>query len=74
MKTMTRRPTLTVALAAAPAASATGLAASAAALAADKDLVVFNWSCYEDPGFHPQLVAPEFKQRMVAEFEKIKAG
>ncbi|MER8678670.1 hypothetical protein [Mesorhizobium sp. M1405] len=46
----------------------------AAALGPDKDLVLFDQSRYEDPGSHPQPVAPELKQRWVAEFEKIKAG
>lgn len=50
------------------------LVASAAALGPDKDLVLFDQSRYEGPGFHPLPVAPELKQRMIAEFEKIKAG
>jgi putative spermidine/putrescine transport system substrate-binding protein/spermidine/putrescine transport system substrate-binding protein len=50
-----RRVTRTYAIAAAFAAA---LAASSAprALAADSDLLIFDWSGYEDPAFHPGYV------------------
>ncbi|RUV11368.1 polyamine ABC transporter substrate-binding protein, partial [Mesorhizobium sp. M1A.F.Ca.IN.022.04.1.1] len=47
MKKLSRRLTLTLALAGALASSA-----AAFAVAADKDLIVFDWSGYEDPSFH----------------------
>ena len=51
MRKMSRRLTLTLALAGTLAASAAALA-----VAEDKDLVVFDWSGYEDPSFHPKYV------------------
>ena len=51
MRNFTRRLTLSLALGGALAA---GVAAYAAA--EDKDLVVFDWSGYEDPSFHPAYV------------------
>ena len=51
MRNFTRRLTLSLALGGALAA---GVAAYAAA--EDKDLVVFDWSGYEDPSFHPVYV------------------
>ena len=46
MKNLGRRLTLTLALGGALVASA-----AAFAVAADKDLIVFDWSGYEDPSF-----------------------
>src|SRR4051795_2890356 len=76
MKTFTRRLTLTVALAATLAASA-----AAIAVAADKDLVVFDWSGYEEPGFHPKYVekngdSPSFTFFGDEDeaFEKVRSG
>ncbi|RUY00077.1 polyamine ABC transporter substrate-binding protein, partial [Mesorhizobium sp. M2A.F.Ca.ET.040.01.1.1] len=51
MKKLSRRLTLTLALGGALAASA-----AAFAVAADKDLIVFDWSGYEDPSFHGKYV------------------
>ncbi|TGT34604.1 polyamine ABC transporter substrate-binding protein, partial [Mesorhizobium sp. M8A.F.Ca.ET.165.01.1.1] len=51
MRTLSRRLTLTLALTGVLAASAAALA-----VAADKDLIVFDWSGYEDPSFHPKYV------------------
>ncbi len=51
MKTMTRRLALALTLAGTLTASAATLAR-----AEDKDLVVFDWSGYEDPSFHPKYV------------------
>ena len=48
---LTRRMTLTLALAGTLAASV-----SALALAEDRELTVFDWSGYEDPSFHPAYV------------------
>jgi spermidine/putrescine transport system substrate-binding protein len=52
MKTISRRATLAVALAAALSASV-----AAGALAQDTDLTIFDWSGYEIPEFHPDYVA-----------------
>ncbi|TIX11309.1 MAG: polyamine ABC transporter substrate-binding protein, partial [Mesorhizobium sp.] len=51
MRTLSRRLTLTLALTGVLAASAAALA-----VAADKDLIVFDWSGYEDPSFHGKYV------------------
>ncbi|TGV73012.1 polyamine ABC transporter substrate-binding protein, partial [Mesorhizobium sp. M00.F.Ca.ET.158.01.1.1] len=65
MKTLTRRLTLTLALAGTLAASAAALA-----IAADKDLIVFDWSGYEDPGFHPKYVEKNGDSPTFAKFGK----
>jgi spermidine/putrescine-binding protein len=76
MKTLTRRLTLTLALAGTLAASAAALA-----IAADKDLIVFDWSGYEDPSFHPKYVEKNGDSPTFAffgdedeAFEKVRSG
>ncbi|WP_421915997.1 ABC transporter substrate-binding protein [Mesorhizobium sp.] len=76
MKTMTRRLALTLGLAATLAASAAALA-----IAADKDLIVFDWSGYEAPGFHPDYVKKHGDSPTFAffgdedeAFEKMRSG
>lgn len=76
MKKMTRRLTLTLALAGTLAASAAALA-----IAADKDLVVFDWSGYEAPNFHPKYVEKNGDSPTFAffgdedeAFEKVRSG
>jgi len=76
MKRITRRLTLTLALAGTLAASAAALA-----IAADKDLVVFDWSGYEAPNFHPKYVEKNGDSPTFAffgdedeAFEKVRSG
>ncbi|ESY13033.1 ABC transporter substrate-binding protein [Mesorhizobium sp. C386A] len=76
MKRTTRRLTLTLALTATLAASAAALA-----VAADKDLIVFDWSGYEDPSFHPRYVEKNGDSPTFAffgdedeAFEKVRSG
>ena len=52
MTSITRHIVATLGIALAVSASATAIAA-----AEDKDLIVFDWSGYEDPAFHPGYVA-----------------
>ena len=67
MQKLSRRLTLTLAL--------------GGALAADKDLVVCDWSGYEGPGFHPKYVEKNGDSSTFAffgdedeAFEKIRSG
>ncbi len=76
MKTMTRRLALALTLAGTLTASAATLAR-----AEDKDLVVFDWSGYEDPSFHPKYVEKHGDSPTFAffgdedeAFEKIRSG
>ncbi|RUX29095.1 polyamine ABC transporter substrate-binding protein, partial [Mesorhizobium sp. M2A.F.Ca.ET.042.01.1.1] len=76
MKKLSRRLTLTLALGSAIAASA-----AAFAVAADKDLIVFDWSGYEDPSFHGKYVEKNGDSPTFAffgdedeAFEKIRSG
>lgn len=76
MKKLSRRLTLTLALGSALAASA-----AAFAVAADKDLIVFDWSGYEDPSFHGKYVEKNGDSPTFAffgdedeAFEKMRAG
>ncbi|WP_315924707.1 extracellular solute-binding protein [Mesorhizobium sp. SP-1A] len=76
MKTVTRRLTMALALAASLAVSA-----GAIAFAEDKDLIVFDWAGYEAPGFHPKYVekygdSPTFSFFGEEEeaFQKIRSG
>lgn len=73
---LTRRMTLTLALAGTLAASV-----SALALAEDRELTVFDWSGYEDPSFHPAYVEKNGDSPAFAffgdedeAFEKLRAG
>jgi putative spermidine/putrescine transport system substrate-binding protein/spermidine/putrescine transport system substrate-binding protein len=75
MKTMARRLSLTLVLAAA-------LASSAAVIAhADDSLTIFDWAGYEDPSFHPAYVEKSGSSPTFAffgdedeAFEKIRSG
>ena len=76
MNKFSRRLTLTLALGGALAASA-----AAFAVAADKDLIVFDWSGYEDPSFHPKYVEKNGDSPTFAffgdedeAFEKVRSG
>jgi putative spermidine/putrescine transport system substrate-binding protein/spermidine/putrescine transport system substrate-binding protein len=76
MKTLTRRLTLTLALAGTLAASAAALA-----VAEDKDLTIFDWAGYEDPSFHPKYVEKNGDSPTFAffgdedeAFEKMRSG
>lgn len=76
MKKISRRLTLTLALAGTLAASAAALA-----IAADSDLIVFDWSGYEDPSFHQTYIDKNGDSPTFAffgdedeAFEKIRSG
>jgi spermidine/putrescine transport system substrate-binding protein len=76
MKSQTRRLTLTLALASTLAASGAGITQ-----AEDKDLIVFDWSGYEDPSFHPKYVEKNGDSPTFAffgdedeAFEKVRSG
>ncbi|ESY16904.1 ABC transporter substrate-binding protein [Mesorhizobium sp. LNJC394B00] len=76
MKRIARRLTLTLALTATLAGSA-----AAIAVPADKDLIVFDWSGYEDPSFHPKYVEKNGDSPTFAffgdedeAFEKVRSG
>ncbi len=76
MKKITRRVTLTLALAGTLAASV-----ATVALAEDSGLTVFDWSGYEDPSFHPKYVEKNGDSPTFAffgdedeAFEKVRAG
>ncbi len=62
-------------------AAALAVAIGQPAEAADKDLTVFEWSGYEDPGFHPEYLAQHGANPQYAffadeeeTFNKLKAG
>lgn len=76
MKTISRRLTLTLALAGSLAASVAALA-----IAADNELIVFDWSGYEDPSFHQKYLDKNGDSPTFAffgdedeAFEKIRSG
>jgi len=76
MKTISRRLTLTLALAGSLAASVAALA-----IAADSELIVFDWSGYEDPSFHQKYLDKNGDSPTFAffgdedeAFEKIRSG
>lgn len=76
MKLLTRRMTLTLALASSLAASVASFA-----IAEDSSLTIFDWAGYEDPSFHPKYVEKNGDSPTFAffgdedeAFEKLRSG